>query len=417
MTKFYVYKITNLLTSKIYIGYHKSSDIENDNYMGSSRKLSNDIKLFGPREFKREILFEYDIIEDALIKEKELVNKTFIKRSDTYNLAIGGAKGWVIDEPHNKGKICIYSPLKNKNYYIDEKDLQVYLDAGDYIRCSVTSYRGKNCIERNEKIIYSSDKDLQKYLDDGWVKSNTTKNRICMSHNTTNLLKYVHKDEIEKHEKLGYKIGNKKAGVNKGRISISKNKKNLRIFEADLQKYLDDGWIRKRYDAPARVKRIHNLNTKKIKNINIDKEDINSYLDNGWAMGTGRPVEIGKIFINKDNKNKKIFPNELEIYVKNKWQKGLAKIKSPEQSPRFIGYYITPMGKFNILCDAARIHNISIDTVRLRCKTHTIITNRQILRNHDLAPELKGLSYKSLGWDFISRSDIIFPDESVLIST
>ena len=47
-----IYKITNLLNNIIYIGLHKTYDI-NDDYMGSGKNIKNEIELFGIENFKK----------------------------------------------------------------------------------------------------------------------------------------------------------------------------------------------------------------------------------------------------------------------------------------------------------------------------------------------------------------------------
>lgn len=84
-----IYQITNLLNGHIYIGAHSTENI-NDRYMGSSRYLKKDIKEFGKKNFKKEILFIFNNKEEMLLKEAELVNKDFVFREDTYNKVIGG---------------------------------------------------------------------------------------------------------------------------------------------------------------------------------------------------------------------------------------------------------------------------------------------------------------------------------------
>lgn len=91
---FYViYQTTNLINNKIYIGSHKTKDL-NDAYMGSGKYLNRAFIKYGIENFKKEILFEFDNAKDMYAKEAELVNIEFLKRNDVYNLKIGGKGGF-----------------------------------------------------------------------------------------------------------------------------------------------------------------------------------------------------------------------------------------------------------------------------------------------------------------------------------
>lgn len=88
-----IYQITNNVNGKIYIGAHKTDDL-NDNYFGSGKHLGYAIAKHGIENFKKSILFTFDTAEEMFAKEKELVSREFVLREDTYNMKVGGFGGW-----------------------------------------------------------------------------------------------------------------------------------------------------------------------------------------------------------------------------------------------------------------------------------------------------------------------------------
>ena len=90
---FIIYKITNILSNKFYIGKHQTSNI-NDNYFGSGKLLRRAIKKHGKENFQKQILFIFDTEDEMNAKERELVTAEFCLREDTYNLCVGGQGGF-----------------------------------------------------------------------------------------------------------------------------------------------------------------------------------------------------------------------------------------------------------------------------------------------------------------------------------
>ena len=88
-----IYKITNKINGKIYIGKHQTKDL-NDAYMGSGKHLRRAISKYGIENFVKEILFQFDNEEEMNAKEAELVTDEFCLRENTYNLCPGGKGGW-----------------------------------------------------------------------------------------------------------------------------------------------------------------------------------------------------------------------------------------------------------------------------------------------------------------------------------
>lgn len=92
-TFYFVYKTTNLINGKIYIGKHITKRL-NDRYVGSGKLLKRAINKYGREHFEFQIL---EWFEDELSmnnREAELVTEDFCLRDDTYNLCVGGKGGF-----------------------------------------------------------------------------------------------------------------------------------------------------------------------------------------------------------------------------------------------------------------------------------------------------------------------------------
>ena len=90
----FIYKTTNLINGKYYIGVHSTNDL-NDGYLGSGLALKDAIQKYGKENFRREIIEFFDNSIDAFKKEMEIVNEAFLLLEETYNLKIGGSGGYI----------------------------------------------------------------------------------------------------------------------------------------------------------------------------------------------------------------------------------------------------------------------------------------------------------------------------------
>lgn len=139
-TYYLLYKITNLLNGMIYIGVHKTQNKE-DNYFGSGKKITLAIKKYGKDNFKKEIIQECSSYDALLKLERQIVNESFIKRKDTYNLTLGGYGGWF--SVKNKGLITV----KDEN----GKTFKTSIKNPDYISGKLKSVSKGKIIVKNSK--------------------------------------------------------------------------------------------------------------------------------------------------------------------------------------------------------------------------------------------------------------------------
>jgi group I intron endonuclease len=89
----YVYKTTNLINGKIYIGAHKS---KRKFYLGSGKILKEAIKKYGKENFKMEILEKFDSESEMFEREKYWINEYDSRNPKIgYNILKGGEGGYV----------------------------------------------------------------------------------------------------------------------------------------------------------------------------------------------------------------------------------------------------------------------------------------------------------------------------------
>lgn len=108
--KYFVYKTTNIVNNKTYIGIHQTED-ENDDYLGSGVALKRAVKKYGKENFTREILSYHKSFDELLEIEAELVNEEWVTDRTNYNMKTGGQSAGILSE---ESKLKISETLKRK---------------------------------------------------------------------------------------------------------------------------------------------------------------------------------------------------------------------------------------------------------------------------------------------------------------
>ena len=93
----YIYKTTNKLNNKVYIG--KSTKPYNENYLGSGKLLIKAVKKYGVKNFFVEVIDTADNLKDLNDKEKYWI---LLYKNNSYNIAEGGTGGDTMSNHPNK---------------------------------------------------------------------------------------------------------------------------------------------------------------------------------------------------------------------------------------------------------------------------------------------------------------------------
>ena len=150
---YYIYKITNKINGKIYIGQHKHLENEKfDQYMGSGKLIKDAISKYGIDNFTKEILEE---CTKENVNEREIYWIDKLKaRENNYNISAGGGQGdsTLGTQVYNNGKNLKYIKIGDPipNGYVKGSIKGFHTRKGRLSRSKLLKGQNKNRIPWNK---------------------------------------------------------------------------------------------------------------------------------------------------------------------------------------------------------------------------------------------------------------------------
>ena len=277
-----IYKTTNLINGKFYIGKHQTNN-KNDSYLGSGIALEKAIKKYGRNNFIREILFECNSEEEMNQKEKEIITDDLIKNKNCYNLGLGGEGG---------------AMFKGKHHTEETKQKLREISSGKHH----TEETKQKIREKNKGRIFSKEsrEKISKSLKKNGRLNNMTEERKKKI--SKSLLTYYDKKGRKDKRRIKREKVNLIIDKDGKQCYIYKDDKEYRIYKEELEYYLNEGW--------------------KIGRNPLVKEKLSKALK-GTGCGKDNSVYGTKWMYNDELKQSKMIKPELfEEYLNNGWKFG-----------------------------------------------------------------------------------------------
>lgn len=183
--KYYIYRITNLINGKTYIGQHQYKDL-NDSYMGSGILLRKAQAKYGIENFKKEILYKdiqyrdtADSVEMYTIAKERSIGKA------EYNIANGGRS----TGKHSK---------ETKRKLSEAHKGKVFSEA--HLKKLSEAKKGKHLSEEHRK--HMSEAHKGKHLSEETKRKLSRANRGRKFAQSEEAIKHL-KDSIQRRKELG----------------------------------------------------------------------------------------------------------------------------------------------------------------------------------------------------------------------
>ena len=334
----YIYKTTNLINGKIYVGQKKSDVFLKEEYLGSGRYLNNAINKYGRENFKVQLIEWCETFE--IINEREKYWISYFNCRDSkigYNIAEGGEGGDTWNNHTEEDKKIIGKKLSD-----NMKD-----------RCWVNKDNKNKLIKKSE---------LVNYLNDGYIEGklpydNDKKLEISNKLKATfsNIVWITDGNKNIRFNKLTDNITNY-PGFYEGFTSKAKSKEEqLIVQQKHKQKVIEEffktnhfcekcGKLITEYIGKGRfcskscaASHEHTQETKnKISDMNkngicgMKGKNLSEETKKKHSQTIKEYYQNHKfIWMNNGVKSKKVFEDEIEYYLQNNWKKGRLKTNKP----------------------------------------------------------------------------------------
>lgn len=199
-----IYKVTNKVNGKIYIGAHETKDLD-DGYMGSGKVIKKALNKYGVENFEKEILELFDDSEKMYKMESKLVTTDFIEKDDNYNIVEGGRGGW----GHINNNLTLEhraflrkTAKKTFEQFNEDRKNNPELDALYREKCG-KHFKGKKHTAETKRKIGAVTSKAQK------GEGNSVYGTMWIHSLTEKVSKRVDKDELSEWENKGWLKGRK----------------------------------------------------------------------------------------------------------------------------------------------------------------------------------------------------------------
>lgn len=240
-----IYKITNLINNKIYIG-KTARDFEcrlNEHF--STKALERDVNSGRDNSYLHKAIlkygknnFKYEIIDTALdAEELNQKEKFWIKHFKDlgfllYNLTDGG--DGVVGYHHTDGTKKIISNSSSNRTFVNNGVDNKFLKYEDAVRL----------VEDEGWVFGNLNADRDVYKTDRFREKSSKANKGRLRYNNGEKCISIWPDEVEYYESLGYKRGSLPPSVKWSWYTNGEVSK--KVQEKDEQAYIDKGWYRGR---------------------------------------------------------------------------------------------------------------------------------------------------------------------------